>query len=262
VDGGEVWMLNSANYNSGPVNVTKSVSILAIPGAVGSVVALGGPAFNIATAGVNVSLRNLVIMPFPAAGGTSGIAMTNGDSLTIQKTLIANLESKGIDVDAIPGTRLKVMDSVIRDNADYGVHLRGGAVADISNSKITGNFYGVFVDASGDPAIPLTTSAAVNDSVLSANDTGLHGYAPTANSTARWSAIRTTASNNGTGFVCLTFSAGGVASCTVGDSMAQGNSLFGFEQFGPTSTFRSLGNNIVIDNDTNVSGTITPLAGT
>ena len=43
--GGEIWMLDSANYNSGTVTIGKSASILAVPGAVGSIVALnGGPA--------------------------------------------------------------------------------------------------------------------------------------------------------------------------------------------------------------------------
>ena len=35
---GEVWMLDSANFNIGPVIITKSVTILAVPGALGSVV--------------------------------------------------------------------------------------------------------------------------------------------------------------------------------------------------------------------------------
>ena len=39
-------MLDSANYNTGPVNVTKSVTILAVPGALGSVVATGGDAIK------------------------------------------------------------------------------------------------------------------------------------------------------------------------------------------------------------------------
>jgi hypothetical protein len=56
-DGGEVWMLDSANYNSGPVNVTKSVTIRAVPGALGSFVALGGNAIDIATAGVKPTRR-------------------------------------------------------------------------------------------------------------------------------------------------------------------------------------------------------------
>src|SRR3954471_13758221 len=39
---GEIWILDSANFNTTTVNVTKSVSILAVPGAVGSIVATGG----------------------------------------------------------------------------------------------------------------------------------------------------------------------------------------------------------------------------
>ena len=76
-DGGEIWMLDSANYNTGPVNVTKSVTILAIPGAVGSVVALGGAAIVVATPGVSLTLRNLVIVPIPGGGtavGTVGLS--------------------------------------------------------------------------------------------------------------------------------------------------------------------------------------------
>jgi hypothetical protein len=257
IDGGEVWMLDSANYNSGPVNVTKSASILAIPGAVGSVVALGGPAFNIATAGVSVSLRNLMIVPFPASGGTHGIVMTDGNSLTVQETLIANLPGGGIDVNALAGTRVKIMDSVIRNNGAIGVYLRGGAIADISNSKITGNSYGVLVEGSVASTI---TTAAVNDSDLSSNSVGIYAWAYISGSTARWTAIRTTASNNGYGFGCS--GSTGTTSCTVGYSMASGNSTIGFYNTGATSTFRSLGNNIVIDNGTNVVGTITPLAGT
>ncbi len=38
-DGGEIWMLDSANFNVGVVDIAKSVTILAVPGALGSVVA-------------------------------------------------------------------------------------------------------------------------------------------------------------------------------------------------------------------------------
>jgi len=60
--GGEIWMLDSANYNSSTVNITKSVSILAIPGVVGSIVAVNsGHAITINNAGAKVALRDLVI---------------------------------------------------------------------------------------------------------------------------------------------------------------------------------------------------------
>src|SRR4051812_8876772 len=41
-DGGEIWLLDSANFNSGAVTINKNVSIQAVPGQVGSVVAFGG----------------------------------------------------------------------------------------------------------------------------------------------------------------------------------------------------------------------------
>jgi hypothetical protein len=257
VDGGEVWMLDSANFNSGPVDITKSVSILAIPGAVGSVVAIGGgPAINIATSGISVSLRNLVIVPFPGGGGTSGIVMTNGNSLTMQEMLIANLPVHGVDVNAIAGTRVKILDSVIRNNASVGVYLRAGAIADISNTKIIGNDYGVLAQGTVSGAI---TTAAVSDSLLSSNTIGLYAWAGVTGSTARWTAIRTTASHNTYGFMCD--GGAGTTLCAVGNSMANGNSSAGFHQSG-AAAFRSMGNNMVIDNPSNTIGTITPLAGT
>jgi hypothetical protein len=42
-DGGEIWMLDSANYNAGPVNVAKSVSILAVPARWAASSHSGGP---------------------------------------------------------------------------------------------------------------------------------------------------------------------------------------------------------------------------
>jgi hypothetical protein len=51
----------------------------------------GGNAINIATAGVKVALRNLVIVPLPGGGGLSGVNMTAGAGLTVENCLIANL---------------------------------------------------------------------------------------------------------------------------------------------------------------------------
>ena len=95
-NGGEIWILDSANYNTGPVNIAKSVTILAVPGVVGSVVAAGGNAINIGTAGVSVSLRNLVIAPLAGGGGTGGINMTAGAALTVENCFIANLPQSGL----------------------------------------------------------------------------------------------------------------------------------------------------------------------
>jgi hypothetical protein len=106
VSGGEIWMLGSANYNTATVTIGKSVSVLAVPGAVGSVVATGGPAISIAAAGLKVALRNLVIVPLPASGATLGIYMTGASELTIEDSLIANLPGIGMHVLGIRTARV------------------------------------------------------------------------------------------------------------------------------------------------------------
>src|SRR5258706_9763876 len=48
-DGGEIWMLDSANFNVTTVGINKSLTILAVPGALGGVVANGAEENNINT---------------------------------------------------------------------------------------------------------------------------------------------------------------------------------------------------------------------
>src|ERR1700682_2253228 len=61
-DGGEIWMLASAHYTTAKVSITKTVTILAVPGAVGSVVAMPGQhAIDASTPGTHVALRNMLI---------------------------------------------------------------------------------------------------------------------------------------------------------------------------------------------------------
>ncbi len=170
IDGGEVWMLASANYNAGPVNVNKSVTILAVPGALGSVVALGGNAINIATAGAKVTLRNLVIVPFVGGGGTGGINMTAGASLTVDNCLVANLPGVGISVNA-NGASVLVTETVIRGNGGSGLYVADGARATVSRATISGNA-NVGVYAQGNLA-GSTTTADVADSTIDVNDIGV-----------------------------------------------------------------------------------------
>ena len=101
--GGEIWMLDSANYNLAPVVVNKSVAILAVPGAIGSVVAFGGSAgaFVINASAVTVSLRNVVVVPYPGVGSADGIVMTAPSTLAIENSLIANLTGNGVNVTGV-----------------------------------------------------------------------------------------------------------------------------------------------------------------
>ena len=162
--GGEIWMLDSANYNTATVNVNKSVSILAVPGAVGSIVALeSGPAISITAGNLKVALRNVVLAQLAGAvDGTYGVHMTGASKLTIENSLLVNLPFGGVYV--IGAGTLKMINTTVRDS-DNGaaVYLLNGATADISGSQMLQNFGGVRLMAN----TGTTTTATISDSFIS-----------------------------------------------------------------------------------------------
>lgn len=218
--GGEIWILDSANYNTGPVNIAKSVTILAVPGVVGSVVSAGGNAIDINTAGVNVVLRNLVIVPqVTGAAGANGINMTNGASLTIEDCLIANLPLSGILVGN--GATLRMTDTTIRGNGGHGLVIREGAHAIITRAMVSGNTNtGIF--AYGDSVA--TVTADIADSTVDGNAQGIHAS---------------------------TFSVGAVVKVSVRGSRLVRNSFEGLSGSG-TSTTISASNNFISRNTTGI----------
>ena len=121
-DGGEIWMLDSANYNLGPVLVDKSVKILAVPGEMGSVVANGGDALVINAPGKDVTVRNLFVLNL--AGGASGINILSADAVHVEKTTIHDFTSETgacIRAFANSAVRLFVADSFLR-HCRAGIH--------------------------------------------------------------------------------------------------------------------------------------------
>jgi hypothetical protein len=181
LDGGEIWMLDSANYNSGPVDINKSVTILAVPGALGSVVAKNGNAINISTPGVKVALRNLVIVPVVGGGGAGGINMTAGASLEVENCLVANLPGNGISVGANAAT-VVVGDTTIRGNGGYGLYVADGAHATVTRARISGNAMGgVMVWG----LLAGTTTADITDSTMDANMNGVMAYSINAAATVK-----------------------------------------------------------------------------
>ncbi len=280
-DGGEIWMTGSANYNVATVTITKSVNILAVPGVVGSVVATatgGGPAISIATAGVNVTLRNLVIAPLAGGGGTDGISMTNGSSLTVEKCQIANVAGTGIFV--ANSANVQVTDTTIRDNGVHGLWLTNGASGTVARSLITGNgSNGIYVYSNG----AVTTIADIAYSTIGSN--GSNGVLAASNVAA--GAVQVSVRDSqvvdntvGAGMIA-TSSAGGAVTLTASSNVvahnnggiggvgagvkvwAAGNTVsnndIGLAQSG-TVVFESASSNAVRNNDTDVSGTITPIA--
>ena len=276
IDGGEIWMLGSANYNTSPVSIAKSVTILAVPGALGSVVAIGGNAINIATAGVKVSLRNLVIVPFIGGGGTNGINMTAGTSLTVENCLIANLPGTGIVADGV--MNVLVTDSTVRGNGGNGLLVQNGARATVTRTTVSGNSASS-IYVRGNTASTITT-ADIADSTMSSNSFGVYAYSTNAGAVVKVSvrdsravgntnegitaessggsvavsASNNIVSNNGGGIVSV---AGGARVWASGNTVS-GNGV-GLLNFAG-GLFESASDNAVRNNSVQTSGTITPVA--
>jgi hypothetical protein len=247
-NGGEIWMLDSANYNTATVNVTKSVSILAVPGVVGSVLAIGGPAISIGASGLSVALRNLVIAPLAGGGGTDGVVMTGASALTIENSLISNV---GRGVQVYGAGQLKMTNTTLRGNSVRAIDVGQGANATISATQMLANANGVGVF--GDVAS--TTTAGISDSVISGGSVGVYAQTSIAGAVVRVSVIRSAIEHTTETALRSNTGSGGSASLSVSGSMIANNTSGWRQQAG--GVILSLGNNHFTDNGSS-EGVLTP----
>jgi hypothetical protein len=252
-NGGEIWMLDSANYNTSTVTIGKSVSILAVPGAVGSIVAFSGPAISITAASLKVGLRNLVIVGLPGTGGTDGVSMTGVSSVSVESTLFANLGGTGINI--VGAGSAKVANSVFRNNGSYAVLAQEGAKVDVTgtqmlNSTGAGTDTGVFAYS----ATATTTLISISDSLIAGGSESATAQSDIAGATARVTLARTTISNTQYGPAAITGGAGS-AVVTVNGCTIQNNGV-GWYVSNVGAAVRSHGNNVIADNTTS-SGALT-----
>jgi hypothetical protein len=207
-DGGEIWMLDSANYNTSQVNVTKSVTILATPGAVGSVVATGGgSAMDINGAGIKVSLRNLVVTHLTSS--MQGISFSQGTQLGVSDCEITNVQGSGIYANA-SGAAVAVRNTVIRGpgGSSAGVQAVGNVVVSLDNVHVKGHQVGVYGQGGA--------SIVVTNSVLSGNITGAEALAQ-GGVTTRLTVAHSTVSGNVEGIRGQTNTAADTVTVTVRD---------------------------------------------
>jgi hypothetical protein len=254
-DGGEIWMLDSANYNTGTVTIDKAVSILAVPGVVGSIVALnGGPAILIdSTDQPIIALRNVVIGPVAgAAPGTNGVQVNAAATLTIEKSVIANLPGHGVHVKK--GATLKVNRTILRNNANFAIRLDDYSRAMVSGSQLLGNAAGgvlAYANYSGQAA-----SVSISDSVISGGNYGVSAYADLSGSTARISVARSTIERTSKALDSEA-STGATAEVNFGSSLIADNGQSWYV-FGASAKVLSLGNNQLRGNGS-PTGVLTPL---
>ena len=265
--GGEILAIDGSGY--GKVVIDRSVSIIAAPGVFAGIgVGAGGNAtgVHIATAGVNVVLRGLTIT---GQGGTYGINMTSGASLSIEDCAISNfygLNQSGLRVSA--PAQVRVSDTLFYRNGvnGLGVHIRGGAVASMAGVRFIDSSATVYSDA-GVTRLGLSDALGVGASFYS------NGGATGADE----STLDITDSEMGlSGTVAYTWATHGTAAASVGNTLVaenqvplrartgkvvlrgntivQNNNGFYADTTGVTETDQT---NVVRDNVTNTWGTIT-----
>jgi len=252
-NGGEIWMLDSANYNTGQVNITKSVTIQAIPGAIGSVVLTSAHAIFIDTPAIRVTLRNLVIGPV-SGSGTDGIhvgAGAAGSTINVESCQIARIPD-GSAISVQGNVKLHMVDSVLRDNFS-GFHATNGTTT-IFRSQVIGSTNAGVVAITSDPAN--SPVVHIDSSTISRNNPGVWVYTAGGGVGRAFVTRSVVSANLGNGIE--TRSEGGVtdAGAEVSDSVANGNGGAGLYNAG--GTLRSAGNNRADGNAGGAtSGTIT-----
>jgi hypothetical protein len=189
VDGGRITMLDSANYNIGQVNITKSVTIDANPGGSAGVAAIGADAIYINTANVKVALRNLVILNYDG-NGLNGVDFTQGAQLDVENCEISNMLLSGISITA-PGSTVNIRNTVLRGNGD-GFYASGASIfATLDGVNSHNNTHGV--DAGGGANVTVTNSVLTNNS-----DAAVVAFAPGGALTVAVVARSTISGPNGT----------------------------------------------------------------
>lgn len=202
-DGGEVWMLNSANYNSvGATQITKSVTILAVPGVLGSLVANGGPAIAIAVPDLDVTLRNVAIRPLPGNEAGTGILISGASQLTLRDSVVSGFYfpggagiRMGIDSPADDiAAELVIADSELRNNF-HGVTTHTGASIVMMGSHAGGVFtdIGLLLRARSPAGM---TRVMVDRSVFSHSRVGIYSGTEVLSTTATMQISRSVFNNH------------------------------------------------------------------
>ena len=244
-DGGEIWMLDSANYNQGTVLVTKSVSILVVPGQIGSIVAVAGtPAMTI-PASVSVGLRNVVFAGNVNNPGTHGLVVSAGSAATrvsVEDSLFINLAGNGIVFQNVP-VRGYVKNTVFRNNGDHAVLAANGPVVEVTQTRMFGNTNGGVHSTGTNPGT--TTVVDVSDCTISGGINGVTA-ATTVDAVANVMVTRSTIHDTGTGLNATSADVGHPMVVVTNSTVTNNGS--GFVQSGTGSVVKSLGNNYIGDN--------------
>jgi hypothetical protein len=253
--GGEIWMLDSANYNTETVYINKSVTIQAIPGQMGSIVSrgTGAQAMMISMSGAKVTLRNLNISPIATQPGTDGVWIVNAGAVTIEDCVFSNLPGMAVkQIDA--NSASYVRNTVFRANGT-AISAEGGKVT-VASSQLFANTIGIdaYAFLSGQ-----FSYVVVSDSIISGSiDKAVRALAEGSSTIVRVSFTRSTVQNSSFGVTADAY--GGTTKVTFANSTVTGNvNAFAISTSTALSSIVSLGNNYIAYNGNDAAGLITTI---
>ena len=156
--GGEIYVLNSANY--GAVTINKAVTITS-EGAVAGVLATSGVGLTIqAGAGDVINLRGLDIDG--GNSGSVGIQFSSGRALNIQKSVVRGFANSGIVFSPTGAASLFVSDTTVTNNHGNGILVTGTVNGALNRVTASGNGVGIFASGAG-VSLTLTNTVAGNN---------------------------------------------------------------------------------------------------
>jgi len=250
--GGEVWMLDSANFNSATVNVTKNVAIQAIPGQVGSIVPFAAAPAMILAPGVVVSVRNVSMVTNATNPGTDAIQMTTG-ILSVENSIFQ--VGNGYSAVVVNGQGRASVHGAMFRGGSYGIYATEGATVNVSSSKFVAiGAAGVYATATN----AFTTQVTVRNCDFADNPyTSVWAYTNPASASAAARITVTESSITGSDYaVVASLDNAGSVIVSVGSSVISGN-FYALYQRGTGAVTEVMGDNVVRNNTANTSGTIT-----
>ncbi len=165
VAGGEIYVLDSANY--GAVTINKAVSITS-EGAMAGVLATSGAGITIAAgAGDVINLRGLDI----DGGGSGGVGIqfSSGQSLNIQKSAVRGFQNSGISFAPNGPGKLFITDTTVTNKANNGISVTSsGSAVSAAINRVTASRNGTGILAYGGNA-----SVTIIDTVAGNNSYGI-----------------------------------------------------------------------------------------
>jgi len=234
----------------------------------------GGNAINIDTAGVKVTLRNLVIVHLTSSA--SGVSLVQGAELNVADCEIYGMQLGGIRATAT-GSDVTVRNTVARGNTGAGffsadsvvatldrVHLAGNAIGlyltdgsqvKVSDSVLAGNTTNADLRSAG-----AATRVTIKGSVLTGGSFGVTAYASASGAAVYLALSDNTITHNG-GAIQAQQVAGATADVTVDTNWITHNGTGIIFAGPPLPIIYTRGNNTMKFNTADVSGgALTPLA--